>query len=72
VGLKLDWTHEPLAYADDVSVLVDKRNYKEKKTLIYTSNEVALEDVEKTKYMLLSHHQIAGKNQDIKITNISF
>jgi hypothetical protein len=42
-------------------------------TLIVASKEVRLEiNVEKTKYMLLSHHQNVGQNQDIKITNRSF
>jgi hypothetical protein len=36
-------------------------------TLIDASKEVGLEvNVEKTKYMLLSHHQNARKNRDIK------
>jgi hypothetical protein len=35
--------------------------------------EVGLEiSVEKTKYMLLSHHQNSGQNRDIKITNRPF
>jgi hypothetical protein len=29
-------------------------------------------NVEKTKYMLLSHHQNLGQNQDIKTANRSF
>jgi hypothetical protein len=29
-------------------------------------------NVEKTKYMLLSHHQNVGQNCDTKITNSSF
>jgi hypothetical protein len=35
--------------------------------------EVGLEvNTEKTKYMLLSYHQDAGQNHDIKIANRSF
>jgi coproporphyrinogen III oxidase-like Fe-S oxidoreductase len=42
-------------------------------TLIDTSKEVGLEvNPEKTKCMLLSHHQNAGQNHDIKIANKSF
>jgi hypothetical protein len=42
-------------------------------TLIDASKEVGLEiNVEKTKYMLLSHHHNAGQNRDIKIANRSF
>jgi hypothetical protein len=38
-----------------------------------TSKEVGLEvNVENTKYMLLSHHQNAGQNWDIKVANKSF
>jgi hypothetical protein len=42
-------------------------------TLIDATKEVRLEvNTEKTKYMLLSSHQNAGQNQDIKIRNIRF
>jgi hypothetical protein len=42
-------------------------------TLIDTSKRVGLEiNVEKTKYMLLSRHENAGQNWDIKIANRSF
>jgi hypothetical protein len=35
--------------------------------------EVGLEvNTEKTKYMLLSHHQNAGQNHDIKVANRCF
>jgi hypothetical protein len=46
---------------------------KDTETLIDASKEVGLEiNVEKTKYMLLSHHQNAGQNRDINIANRSF
>jgi hypothetical protein len=42
-------------------------------TLIDASKEVGLEaNTEKTKYMLLSRHQTAGQNHDIKIANRCF
>jgi mannitol-specific phosphotransferase system IIBC component len=45
---------------------------KNTETLIDVSEEVGLEEnTEKTKYMLLSHHQTAGQTHDIKIANIS-
>jgi hypothetical protein len=51
---------------------IDTTN-KNKETLIDASKEVGLEiNVEKTKYMLLSHHQNLGQNQDIKIANRFF
>jgi hypothetical protein len=42
-------------------------------TLIYASKEFGLEiNVERSKYMLLSRHQNAGQNRDIKIANRLF
>jgi hypothetical protein len=42
-------------------------------TLIGARKEVGLEvNTEKTKYMLLSHHQNAGQNHDIKLANRGF
>jgi hypothetical protein len=75
MGLKLNGTHQLLAYADDVNLLGDDIDTikKNTETLIDASKEVGLEiNVEKTKYMLLSHHQNIGRNRDIKITNRSF
>jgi hypothetical protein len=75
VGLKLNGTHQLLAYADDVNLLGDNIDTinKTMETLIDASKEVGLEiKVEKTKYLLLSHHQNVGQNWDIKIANRSF
>jgi hypothetical protein len=75
VGLKLNGTHQLLAYADDMNLLGDNIHTikKNTKTLIDASVEVGIEiNKEKTKYMLLPHHQNAGPNQDIKITNRLF
>jgi hypothetical protein len=72
VGLKLNDTHQLLAYADDVNLLGDNIDTikKNTETLIDGSKEVGLEiNVEKTKYMLLSRHQNVGQNRDIKIAN---
>jgi hypothetical protein len=75
VGLKLNETHQLLAYANDVNLLGDNIDtIKENaETLIDTSKGVGLElNVEKTKYMLLSRHQNVGRNWDIKVANSLF
>jgi hypothetical protein len=60
-------------YADYMNILGDNIDTIKinTDTLIDPSKEVGLEVItEKTKYMLLSLHQNAGKNHDIKIGNI--
>jgi hypothetical protein len=75
VGLKLNGAHHLLVYVNDVNLLEDKIIIIKKITepLIDDGKKVGLElNVEKTKYMLLSRHQNAGQNHDIKIANRSF
>jgi hypothetical protein len=75
VGLKLNGKHKLLAYANDVNPLGDNIDTIKKNTeiVIDASKEVCLEiNVERTKYMLLSHHQNVGQNRNIKIANRSF
>jgi hypothetical protein len=74
VGLELNGMHRLLVYAD-VNLLGDSVDTikKNTQTLIDASKEGGLEvNTEKTKYMLLSRHQISGQNHDIKIANRCF
>jgi hypothetical protein len=77
VGLKLNGTHQLLAYADDVSLLGDNIDTstirKSTETLTNASKELGLEiNAEESQYMLLSRHQNVGQNLNIKIANRSF
>jgi hypothetical protein len=75
MGLKLNGTHQLLAYADVMNLLGDNIDTLKKntETFIDASKEIGLEiNVDKTKYMLLSHDQNVGQNRDIKIGNSSF
>jgi hypothetical protein len=70
VRLKLNDRNQLLAYADDVNILGDDIHTIKTDTLSDASKEVVLEvNIKKTKYMLLSRHQNAGQNRDIKIEN---
>jgi hypothetical protein len=74
VGVKFNGTYQLLPYADDMHQLGGNIHKIKKNTeiLIDASKEVALEiNVENTKYMLLSCHQNAGQNWDIKMANRS-
>jgi hypothetical protein len=75
VRLKLNGTHQFLVCADDENLLRDNINTIEKdtETLIGASKEVGLEvNANKTKYMLMSLHQNARKNRNIKTANRYF
>jgi hypothetical protein len=63
VNLACKGISQLLVYADDVNLLGDNIDTikKNTETPIDASKEVGLEvNAEKTKYMLLSHHQNAG------------
>jgi hypothetical protein len=73
--LKLNGANQVLVYAYDVNLLGDNIDSIKKNTdaLTDTRKEVGLEEnTEKAKYMLLSCHQNAGQNHDIKVANRSF
>jgi hypothetical protein len=74
-GLKLNGTHQLLVDAYDVTLLDDNRDIIKKniETLIDVGKEVGLGvNIQKTKYMLLSHHQNARQNDDIKMVDRCF
>jgi hypothetical protein len=58
-GLKLNGTHQPLAYADEVNIVGENTDTIKKNTaLLDDSKEVVLEiNPGKTKYMLMSRSQ---------------
>jgi hypothetical protein len=70
VGQKLNGTHQLLVYADDINLLGDiLHTIKKKQTLTTRIVEI---NAKKTKYMLMSRHQNAGRNRNIKTANRSF
>jgi hypothetical protein len=74
-GLKWNRTHQLLAYADDVNIVVENTDTIKKNTEAFldASKEVDLEvNPEKTKYMLMSHSQKIGQKHSMKIGNRSF
>jgi hypothetical protein len=74
-GLKLNGTHQLLAYADDFSVLEGSVHTTKKHAefLILAGKEGRLEvNAAKTKYMVMSRDQNAGRIQNMKICNRSF
>jgi hypothetical protein len=67
-GLKLNGTHQPLDYADNVNTVGGNIDtiQKNTKALLDASKEIGLEaNPEKTKYMLVSRCQKAGHRQSI-------
>ena len=63
VGLKLNGTHQLLAYADDVNILEGSIHSlkKNSESLVAASREIQLEvNANKTKYMVMSREQNAG------------
>jgi hypothetical protein len=71
--MKLNGTHQFLAYADDVSILGDNRDIinKNTKTFIDDGKGAGLEiNVEKAKCMFLPYHENARQYWDVKLANI--
>jgi hypothetical protein len=73
--LKLNGTHQLLAYADDVNVLGGSiHTVKENaEALVSTTRETGLkESADKSKYMVMSLDQNAGRLQSVCIDNSTF
>ena len=73
-GLKLNGTHQLLAYADDVNILGGSiHTVKENaEALIVATKEIGLEvNTDKTKYMVISREQMAGISHTVKVDNSS-
>jgi len=74
-GLKLNGTHQLLAYADDVNILGGNTDtlMVNAEALVATSREIGLEvSADKTKCMVMSRDQNAGQNQSVRIDNVTF
>ena len=74
-GLTLNGTHQLLAYADDVNILGGSvHTVKENaEALVVATKEIGLEgNADKTKYMVMSRDQNAGRSHSIKSDNKSF
>ena len=74
-GLKLNGTHQLVAYVDDVNILGGSVHTVEKsaENLVVASKGNGLEDnADKSQYMVTSGDQNVGRSHSIKIYNVSF
>jgi len=73
-GLKLNGTHQLLAYADDVNILGGSVHtvVENAEALVVATKETGLEvNADKSKYMIMSRDQNAGRSHSMKIDNSS-
>ena len=69
-GLKLNGTHQLLAYADDVNILGGSVHTvrENAESLVVATKEIGLEvNAGKTKYMIMSRIQNAGRSHVMKV-----
>jgi len=74
-GLKLNDTHQLLAYADDVNILGGNIHTLKGNAeyLVAATREIGLEvSADKTKYMVMSRDQNAGRIHSLRIDNSTF
>ena len=74
-GLKLNGTHQLLVYADGVNILGGSVHTIKENTeaLIVASKEIGLEvNIDKTKYMVMSRDQNAGRSHVMKTDDSYF
>ena len=73
-GLKLNGTHQLLAYADDVNILGGSIHMVEEnaEALVVATKEIGLEvNADKIKYMIMSQDQNTGRSHSMKNDNSS-
>jgi len=74
-GLKLNDTHQLLAYADDVNTLGGNIYTLKENTeaLVAATREIGLEvSADKTNYMVMSRDKNAGRNHSVRTDNSTF
>ena len=74
-GLQINGTHQLLVYANDVNILEGSVHTTKKNTeaLQVRSKEIGLEvNADKTKYMVMSSVQNAGRSHSTRTENSSF
>ena len=72
--IEIRWYTSVLVYADDVNIIVGSVYTTKRKTraLLVGSKEIDLEvNADKTKYMVISRDQNAGRSHNIKFDNSS-
>ena len=73
-GLKLNGTHQLLAYADDVNILGGSAHSRKEnaEALLVAAKEIGLEvNADKTKYKVMSRDRNARRGHSVKIDYIS-